>query len=407
MGKVCRILIGMALLAPLATGADPALLDFIMPDARLVVGVDIANMRSSPLNASFSNSVQSSNPELQKLMEAAGFDPLRDLQEIIFASPGLGKNPPALLVARGNFNTAKLRAFAESAGSKITDYQGVPLMSDPEKDSGSFALLDDIILAGNREQVKSAIERRGRSRILNTEMSTRIAAVSQRYDAWLVSIAPLATMASNLPSDSKMDSITSAEVLRGIEQFSIGISLKSDLTFAAEMIMKDVPAAGSMADGLQMMMAMAQQSAKDQPAVMSALKNVKLGVEQNVVHVAMTVPVDEVQKAVRSAMDSQTKKSAPMTAARRLQAELPTIQQSPTPLQAVPQPDKPAEAVAQVASAEPLAPPPAPEPAAPVAPASKTVVPIAKSTKIPSNGEILIQSSPKDMGTVVILGSKK
>src|SRR5690242_12029601 len=121
---VRKILTGMALLAPLAAAADPALLDFIMPDARLVVGVDIAHMRSSPLNASFSSGVQSANPELQKLMDAAGFDPMRDLQELVFASPGIGKNPPALLVARGSFDTAKLRAFAESAGSKITDFGG-------------------------------------------------------------------------------------------------------------------------------------------------------------------------------------------------------------------------------------------------------------------------------------------
>jgi hypothetical protein len=404
VGTVRKILTGLALLAPLASAADPALLDFIMPDARLVVGVDIAHMRSSPLNTTFTSGVQGANPELQKLMDAAGFDPMRDLQELVFASPGIGKNPPALLVARGNFDTAKLRAFAESAGSKITDFKGVPLMSDPEKDNGTFALLDNIILAGNREQVKAAIERRGQGRILNTEMSIRIADVSRRYDAWLVSIAPLATMSSALPADAKIDGLTSAEALRSIEQFSIGISLKSDLAFAAEMIMTNAQAAGSMADGLQMMMAMAQQGAKDQPAVMNALKNVKLGVEQNVVHVGMTVPVEELEKAVRSAMDT-SKKSGSMTAARRPEAVMPTIQQTATPVEAVPaqaeaQPEPQPQAGETAAPAEVSASAPAPAPKA--VPASA-----ARSPRIPSDGEILIQSSPKDMGTVVILGSKK
>jgi hypothetical protein len=45
-------LTGLALLAPLAGAADPALLEFLMPDARLVVGIDIAHMRESPLSAS-------------------------------------------------------------------------------------------------------------------------------------------------------------------------------------------------------------------------------------------------------------------------------------------------------------------------------------------------------------------
>src|SRR6478752_10353015 len=117
-----------------------------MPDARVVVGIDLAHIRSSPLSATFTKGVQGANPELQKLMETAGFDPLRDLQEILFASPGIGKNPPALLVARGSFDVAKLRAFAESAGSKISDFGGVPILSDPEKAAGAFALLDNLIL---------------------------------------------------------------------------------------------------------------------------------------------------------------------------------------------------------------------------------------------------------------------
>src|SRR5215472_2857085 len=117
---VRKILTGLVLLAPLAAAADPALLDFLMPDARLVVGVDIAHMRSSPLSSSFTNDVQGANPELRKLMEAAGFDPMRDLQELVFATPGIGKNPPALLVARGRFDVARLRSFAELAGSKVT-----------------------------------------------------------------------------------------------------------------------------------------------------------------------------------------------------------------------------------------------------------------------------------------------
>ena len=55
MPKVRRLLAGLLFLTPLAGAADPALLDFIMPDARVVVGIDVAHIRSSPLNASFSS----------------------------------------------------------------------------------------------------------------------------------------------------------------------------------------------------------------------------------------------------------------------------------------------------------------------------------------------------------------
>lgn len=443
MPNVRRLLAGLLLLTPLAGAADPALLDFIMPDARVVVGIDIAHIRSSPLNASFSNGVQNANPEIQKLMDAAGFDPLRDLQEILFASPGIGKNPPALLVARGTFDIAKLRAFAESAGSKISDFGGVPILSDPEKDSGAFALLDNIILGGNRAQVEAAIGRRGRGLILNTEMATRIAALSHRYDAWLVSIAPLATMASSLPPDAKVEGLTTTEALRAIEQFSLGISMSSDLSLAAELVMVNAKAAGSIADGLQMLMGIAQKGAQEEPGLMSVLKNLNLGVDRNVVHLGFTVPVAEVEKAVQSAMNSQMKKSPPMTAALKPAPGLPTIQSQPAPMvvqeqqtqaqipdtqQPQTQPEPAAQAMVEPATqpepetaAQSLA-QPGPEPATQVAaqpvaerappaplapPAPKVAGTVIKSARIPANGEILIQSSPKDMGTVVIIGSQK
>jgi hypothetical protein len=155
-----------------------------------------------------------------------------------------------------------------------------------------------------------------------------------------------------------------------------------------------------MSTGLEVLMAMAQQGAKDE-ASRSALKKVKLGVEDNVVHIGLSVPVDEVQKAVQSAMNSQMKT---MTASRRRPApELPAIQQAPAPQQAAPP--------LAVTEAPPV---PAPQPAshgetaaAATVSASKPAAPIVRNPRIPPNAEIMIQSSPKDMGTVVILGSKK
>jgi hypothetical protein len=376
---------GLLLLTPFAGAADPALLELIMPDARVVVSIDIARIRSSPLSSSFTNGVQNANPELQKLMDAAGFDPMRDLQEILFASPGIGKNPPALVVARGTFDTAKLRAFAESAGSKIADFGGVPMLSDPEKDSGAFALLDNIILAGNPEQVKAAIKRRGRGMILNTEMAMRVTTRAKRYDAWLVSIAPLATLADQIPQDTKIDGLTSTEMLRAIEQFSFGVSMNSDLTMAADVVMSNAKAAGEVADTLQMLMGTLQKKSQDQPSVMAALKNVSFGLDGTVVHLGFSVPAAEVERAMRDAMNPKTKTAGPLTASRQPVGDLtPVIQQAQRP-QAVP--------MAQAMAAQPATPA-----------VSGSVI---RSARIPANGEILVQSSPKDMGTVVILGSKK
>ena len=406
-----KLVTSLVLFTPLALAADASLADLIMPDARVVLGIDIARLRSSPLLPSFSDGVRSANPEMQKLMQAAGFDPLRDLEQILFASPGTGKNPPALLIARGNFDAARLRSFAEAAGSKILDWKGVPILTDPEKESGAFALLDNMILAGNLDQIKAAIGRRGQGMVLNTEMAMRIADLGRRYDAWLVSIAPVATMADNLPSDAKIDGINNLEMLRSIDQFSLGLSLNSDFTLAAELVAKNGKAAGKLADAIQMLLAMANESAKDQPAAMAALHNLKFGVDNNVVHFGVTVPMADVQKAVQEALNGQKGKPV-LTALRRTRAqEQPTVTGSGPILTepAASAPEAPSPEVSTEAgptvTQEAAAAPPAPEPPA-AAPAPVRVVSAAKSPKIPTNGQILVQSSPKDMGTVVIIGQK-
>ena len=418
--EIASKLLTALLLTPLAGAADPALLDFIMPDARVVFGADIARMRSSPFHGSFHQGVQNANPEMRKLMEAAGFDPMRDLEEVLFASPGLGKNPPALVVARGTFDSSRLRAFAESAGSKITDFGGVPILSDPEKDSGAFALLDNIILAGNREQVQAAIGRRGRGVILNTEMATRIGALSKRYDAWLISIAPLATMSGSLPEEAKIEGLTNTAALRAIEEFSAGIGLSTDLKLDAELMMTNAKSAEHLAETIQVLLGMLQKNAKEEPGIMAALQNLNIGVDKNVVQIGFSVPAPEVEKVVAKAFSAQPKKG-PLTAAVVPPAPVPeaapvTPVSVPSEPAAEPAPQAAEPVTAAVAEiVEPLeatarlqtAAVPAVPPVAMVPPPARPAGPIRRSPRIPSNGDILIQSSPKDMGTVVIMGSKK
>lgn len=290
-------------------------------------------------------------------------------------------------------------------------------------------MLDNIILAGHKEQVHAAISRRGRGMILNTEMATRIAALSKRYDAWLVSIAPLATMAAHLPADAKVEGLTTTAALRAIEQFSVGIGMSSDFKMDAEMVMTNAKTAGSLAEGIQVVLGIMQKSANEDPGIMAALQNLNFGVDQNVVHIGVRVPAEEVEKTVAKVFSRSGKKAETMAAARQPAPEMPAPAVEPAPVveapvvtaAELPAPvDTPAPPIAEAAPAPApeigpvaeAAPTPAPATPVPVPPQPAPVVrkvqgPVTRSARIPANGEILIQSSPKDMGTVVILGSKK
>src|SRR5690349_18655249 len=96
-----RMLLSLAVAGAIAHATDPRLLSLVMPDARVAFGIDISRMRSSPFSQSVSSGIHEAEPEMRKLMEAAGFDPLRDLQELLVVSTGAPKDPPVLMIARG------------------------------------------------------------------------------------------------------------------------------------------------------------------------------------------------------------------------------------------------------------------------------------------------------------------
>ena len=137
-------------LAPLAAATDPALLELIMPDARIVVGMDFTRLRTSPMGEALRTGIQTGMRQadgagdLQKLLGQLPFDPLQDIQEILFASTGAGKNPPALVIVRGN---ARLRALIESPGIHT------------KTGANALVMVGDLLVTGDAAQVNQLLRR--------------------------------------------------------------------------------------------------------------------------------------------------------------------------------------------------------------------------------------------------------
>src|SRR5579872_3052743 len=91
-----------------ATGraaVDPALLDLVMPDAKVVLGVQVPQTLASPFGQ-YAITHLLGSAALTRFAAATGFDPQRDLQEVLAASstPGSpGDRSDALILARGTF----------------------------------------------------------------------------------------------------------------------------------------------------------------------------------------------------------------------------------------------------------------------------------------------------------------
>ena len=97
-------LLSLILSASAVFAADSTLLNLVMPEARMVAGMDVERARDSFLGRKLMEQLDTKAGDFAKFVAMTGFDPRRDLREVIIATPDANtKNPPALILVRPRF----------------------------------------------------------------------------------------------------------------------------------------------------------------------------------------------------------------------------------------------------------------------------------------------------------------
>src|SRR5438874_2194609 len=142
-----------------ATAADPQLLNLVMPDAKVLAGVNVDQAKSSPFGQYVLSQMQLHDTHLTEITTATGFDPTRDVHELLVASSGGAGQQTGLVLARGNFDPGRINALALSKGAASEVYNGITILEDPKQQSGLAFLNATIVAAGDLANLKAAINR--------------------------------------------------------------------------------------------------------------------------------------------------------------------------------------------------------------------------------------------------------
>src|SRR5436305_6332246 len=137
---------------------DHTLLNLVSPDAKVLAGVNVQQAKGTLFGEYVLNQIQSGNTEMQQVIALTGFDPTRDVGEVLAASTGAPQT--GLAVARGNFDNGKITAAAGLKGAVSEAYNGVNILEDPNQTHGVAFLDTTTALAGDVASVKGAIDRR-------------------------------------------------------------------------------------------------------------------------------------------------------------------------------------------------------------------------------------------------------
>src|ERR1700685_2447881 len=93
MKKLTLIVFSLFLVAATASaGVTPALLNLVMPDATVVSGMNVAQSLTSPFGQYILSQMQFNDSELVQFISTTGFDPRKDLLEIVAATPSTGSS---------------------------------------------------------------------------------------------------------------------------------------------------------------------------------------------------------------------------------------------------------------------------------------------------------------------------
>jgi len=302
------------LLASSALGADAGLLNLVMPDAKVIAGMDVSRAKSSPFGQLFMKNMNLRDEDLARFLALTGFDPARDVTEVLIASVDTqttGGN--AILLVRGNFDSARLRAALVRNGLEVLQVVTGVEMLTKRGEKGAVAFVDaSLAVAGDAAAVKAALERRAGGAGLPAATYARAEDMSRENDIWMVTSLPVAQLAEKMPENTpgQINGMMKGDLFRAVEQASMGVKFAATmLHLTMEAAVRSEKDASAMADVARFLAGMVQLS-RDKPEVAglaAAFDSMKLTTNARNVRLTMSMPQAELEKMVRAARPQPAK----------------------------------------------------------------------------------------------------
>jgi hypothetical protein len=286
-----------AALCGTSAAADPALTGLIMPDAKVVGGIHLAQAKATPFGRYILGRLAGEEKGFQELLAATGFDPRRDLVEVLFASSGDPGSMTGLVLARGAFDPVRIGALIRGAGRVPETYQGVEIYTG-KQDSKAVAFLDSTTaVAGEIDLLKAVIDRRAKPTVLDPTVSGRIATLSANQHAWALTVAPVANLSAQAP-DTRIGGLMQGDLFKTIEYAGAAFQFGDNVLFKAEAVTHTEKDASAMADALRFLASLAAMQGGKNGGTQFAglLQAMKLASAGNVVTLSAEVPEADFEK---------------------------------------------------------------------------------------------------------------
>jgi hypothetical protein len=291
----------------------PDLIRLAPPDSGVLAGINLAQIRASDVGKSLLAKATSESSELKTLLATAGFDPLRDVDEIVIASPANSPKARGVFLLGGSFDPTRFAELAVAPGMSAETWHGVQVLTKQQEQPVAMACLNrTLIVGGDPETVRTTLARRNQAPGPRVELAAKAAEMRAAYDIWFVSHVSPADLTANAP-DTHIAANPQLDLMRSIEQASGGLKFGSDFTMAADLTARTPKEAEDIAAALRLFIGLAASNQRDSKQAAAILEKLALATEGNTVKMSFSIPQAELVKSIEAAMERvrQTAPAAP------------------------------------------------------------------------------------------------
>jgi hypothetical protein len=296
------ISLSFAAVAASAAGVSPSLLNLVMPDATVVSGMNVDQSVTSPFGQYILAQMQFNDSGFLQFMTSTGFDPRKDLHEIVAATPATASTTvhTALILGRGVFQPAMIIGSATSQGGVITNYRGYSLIGPPPGNSDApvaLTFLDGATAAmGDVPSVKGAIDRKIAGAAYAGPLAAQAVQLSAANSAWFATATPLADFMSTRQSGN-LGPVAQSGLIQSVQQASGGVQFGSTaITLSADAVTASPQNAQALIDVLKFFISMIAGNTQAPAGVQAIATSAQFAVNGSTAHISLLLPEAQVEQ---------------------------------------------------------------------------------------------------------------
>ncbi len=282
----------------LFASVDNGLLSMVPADARIVTSIDVLQARTSEFGQYLLSKSQNEDPDFADFIRQTGFDPRRDLQNLIFESSGPSDRAQSrfAILARGNFDPERIMGAARTKGATVQTYQGVELLLPHGNHGGqttAVAFPDvGVAIMADLATMHQILANRSTPSVLDPALQQKIDQVGDN-DAWFVSLTGGSFLRHHVAPEKNGPPAQAMQALQSILASSGGIRFGNTVDVTIDASARSPQDATSLEDVVRFFASMLQMERQKDPRaaiLASALDNMTLAVKGNNLLLAVSIP---------------------------------------------------------------------------------------------------------------------